>query len=99
MGFDCETDWINIPCATNHNNPKNSTFQNGDPNICVDRICGMVFNSVRTSLGSSSMIVYSFTKPFILRVHTDSTEGTAPQPESNNRGFCLNFMQKPCIRK
>ena len=42
VGFDCKTDWISIPCATN----TLSTSQNGTPNICVDRICGMVFNSV-----------------------------------------------------
>ena len=49
--------------------------------------------------GTASMIVSSFTKPFILQVHTDNTEGSAaPQPaESNNRGFCFNFIQKPCI--
>ena len=124
VGFDCKTDWISIPCATN----TLSTSQNGTPNICVDRICGMVFNSVTTSAGilfyfiltsffiniskmitflisrfffsgTASMIVSSFTKPFILQVHTDNTEGSAaPQPaESNNRGFCFNFIQKPCI--
>ena len=47
VGFDCKTDWISIPCATN----TLSTSQNGTPNICVDRICGMVFNSVTTSAG------------------------------------------------
>ena len=124
VGFDCKTDWISIPCATN----TLSTSQNGTPNICVDRICGMVFNSVTTSAGilffiftiffinillmmitylisrisfsgTASMIVSSFTKPFILQVHTDNAEGSAsPQPaESNNRGFCFNFIQKPCI--
>ena len=40
----CSTDWLSIPCATNTLSP---TVQNpSSAGVCVDRICGMVFNSV-----------------------------------------------------
>jgi len=39
----------------------------------------------------------SFSKPFVLRVHTDSFEGTPDQDtDFSNRGFCLDFVQQPC---
>ena len=44
VGVTCSTDWITIPCATNSNDP---VAQTGTPAVCVDRICGMVFNSVQ----------------------------------------------------
>lgn len=53
---DCITDWITIPCATNTNSP---TAQSGTPTVCVDRICGMVFNSVTTNAGTNSVPVNS----------------------------------------
>ncbi|TRY63236.1 hypothetical protein TCAL_11572 [Tigriopus californicus] len=53
VGTSCNTDWITIPCATNSNSPT----QTGTPSICVDRICGMVFNSVTTAAGSPSVPV------------------------------------------
>ena len=53
---DCNTDWITIPCATNTNFPN---AQSGTPSVCVDRICGMVFNSVTTASGTSSVPVQS----------------------------------------
>ena len=56
VGTTCSTDWITIPCATNSNNP---TTQTGTPSVCVDRICGMVFNSATTSAGSNSVPVTS----------------------------------------
>ena len=52
----CTTDWLTIPCATNTLFP---FAQSGTPANCVDRICGMVFNSVVTAAGSSSVPVYS----------------------------------------
>ena len=52
----CITDWISIPCATNTKFP---FAQSGTPSVCVDRICGMVFNSVNTPAASSSVSVYS----------------------------------------
>ena len=56
VGTDCSTDWITIPCATNTNDPN---AQNGTPTTCVDRICGMVFNSVTTAAGTASVPVSS----------------------------------------
>ena len=40
----CSLDWITIPCATNTLRPDAQT--GGNPTTCVDRICGMVFNSI-----------------------------------------------------
>ena len=51
VGDSCITDWITIPCATNTNSP---TAQSGTPTVCVDRICGMVFNSVTQPSGTAS---------------------------------------------
>ena len=57
VGTSCGTDWITIPCATNSNDP---TAQIGTPNTCVDRICGMVFNSIDSNAaGDASMPVNS----------------------------------------
>ncbi len=56
VGTSCTTDWITIPCATNSNDP---TTQTGTPAVCVDRICGMVFNSATTAAGSPSVPVNS----------------------------------------
>lgn len=56
VGTTCATDWITIPCATNTNDPFTQT---GTPAVCVDRICGMVFNSATTSSGSPSVPVSS----------------------------------------
>ncbi len=52
----CVTDWLTIPCATN---TMNMMVQSGTPTICVDRICGMVFNSVTTPAASPSVPVNS----------------------------------------
>jgi len=93
VGTGCSTDWLTIPCATNTNDP---FAQNGTPVVCVDRLCGMVFNSAQTSAGSANVPVYSFSKPFSIYVHTDSLEGSSSPPESLNRGFCLNYVQQPC---
>lgn len=51
VGTDCSLDWISIPCATN---TLSSTAQTGTPQTCVDRICGMVFNSVTAATGSAT---------------------------------------------
>jgi len=94
VGTQCTTDWLTIPCATNTNDP---FAQNGTPVVCVDRICGQVFNSVQTNNPAAGNVpVYSYAKPFHIYVHTDSTEASSSPPESLNRGFCLNFVQQPC---
>ena len=51
----CNTDWISIPCATNTLSP---TLQNPS-GVCVDRICGMLFNSVATTTTGSAAPVNS----------------------------------------
>lgn len=38
----------------------------------------------------------SYSKPFVLNVHSDSQEGNSVPTESANVGFCLNFVQQPC---
>jgi len=92
----CNKDWLTIPCATNTNSGSNA--QSGSPAVCVDRICGQVFDSVTNPFNPTleARPVYSYSKPFNIYVHTDSTEGSGSPPESLNRGFCLNFVQQPC---
>ena len=48
--------------------------------------------------GFSSYPFSGFRKPFNIVVHTDSTElGADPATgDTNNRGFCLDFVQQPC---
>ena len=82
VGTSCSTDWITIPCATNTNDP---TTQSGTPVVCVDRICGQVFNSATTPNTSPNVPVYSYSKPFNIYVHTDSLEGSSSPTDSNNR--------------
>ena len=53
----CVTDWLTIPCATNTLRP--DAQSGGSPEVCVDRICGMVFNSVTTDFPSPSVPVNS----------------------------------------
>ena len=73
VGDSCITDWLTIPCATNTNNP---LAQTSAPTICVDRICGMVFNSVTASANTISVPVNSmFPLQFyiFLKVSIDNT--------------------------
>lgn len=92
VGTQCTTDWITIPCATNTNDPE---MQTGSPSVCVDRICGMVFNSATTIAGSPSVAVMSFMKPFNIYVHTNNVE-TTTDTDTGNTGFCFDFIQQPC---
>ena len=93
VGNDCSTDYLTIPCATNSNDPY---LQTGTPSVCVDRICGMVFNSARTQSGSPNVPIRSYSKPFNIRVHTDREEGNSNPAEASNRGFCFQYVQQPC---
>ena len=43
-----------------------------------------------------SLLFTGYSKPFNIRVHTDSLEGTSIPSESANRGFCFNYVQQPC---
>ena len=58
---ECNTDWISIPCATNSLRP--DAQSGGSPMVCVDRICGMVFNSVNSDFPSPSVPVNSKYNP------------------------------------
>ena len=51
------------------------------------RICGQVFDSVTNPFNPTleARPVYSYSKPFNIYVHTDSTEGSGSPPESLNR--------------
>ena len=51
VGTDCSTDWLSLPCATNTLSPTAQT----PTAVCVDRICGMVFNSVTQATASSAV--------------------------------------------
>ncbi|KAG7209970.1 hypothetical protein KM043_011559 [Ampulex compressa] len=87
-GAMCQTDWLNIPCATNLGRLPTMSM------MCVDRLCGGTFNAESQNLNASSVI--STVKPFRLIFHTDSTE--APN-DTGNRGFCLNYVQQPCTTR
>ena len=58
-GTTCATDWISIPCATNTLSPTAQSGGTPTGQGCVDRICGMVFNSVLQAAGSSAAPVNS----------------------------------------
>ncbi|ROT76560.1 hypothetical protein C7M84_004855 [Penaeus vannamei] len=84
----CTKDWLTIPCVTDSaTTPVTS---------CQDRLCGDSFNVVE-SRTAGNVVVYSYVKPFVLIYHTDATEGSAVPSEESNRGFCLNYVQQPCV--
>lgn len=85
---ECSKDWLTIPCVSdNSRNPSSN---------CQDRLCGDNLNVIASTTGGN-VRVYSYVKPFFLVYHTDATEGSASPPELNNRGFCLNYVQQPCV--
>ena len=55
--------------------------------MMLSRICGQVFDSVTNPFNPTleARPVYSYSKPFNISVHTDSTEGSGSPPESLNR--------------
>ena len=61
LTLECSTDWISIPCATNSLRP--DAQSGGSPAGCVDRLCGMVFNSVDTDFPNPSVPVNSKYNP------------------------------------
>ena len=107
----CTTDWISIPCATTSTAGSAMQASGSTPGTqdsrpllsllcfsgtCVERICGEVFCSV-TNHPTPSMHcpIYSFVRPFAVRVHLDKDEQDEGTP-ANNRGFCLEYVQQPC---
>eukprot|EP00094_Tigriopus_californicus_P011978 TCALIF_11572-PA protein Name:"Protein of unknown function" AED:0.19 eAED:0.22 QI:148/0.58/0.61/1/0.83/0.84/13/0/679 len=96
----CDTDWLAIPLPYQPGQQIPASGSN-NPNLggCVDRLCGGVFNSVQTqTVGAeaANVALFSFSKPFLVRIHTDGGEGTPNPADTSNRGFCLNYIQQPC---
>ncbi|ODM97145.1 hypothetical protein Ocin01_09540 [Orchesella cincta] len=86
----CPSDWLGIACATD-----TGREQQTDGSSCVDRVCGGTFTSLSGS--TSHAPVYSFSRPFNLRIHFNDFEMSDPRaPDELNRGFCLDFVQQPC---
>jgi len=91
----CNSDWLTIPCASD--NGKAIQSKN---TVCQDRLCGDAFAS---SVTQNSETVISSVRPFRIAVRFDEFETTVPtsvtnvQAQYNNRGFCLNYIQQPCI--
>ncbi|CAL8123174.1 unnamed protein product [Orchesella dallaii] len=86
----CPSDWVGIACATD-----TGREQQTDGSSCVDRVCGGTFTSLSGS--TSHAPVYSFSRPFNLRVHFNDFEMSDPRaPDEYNRGFCIDFVQQPC---
>ncbi|VEN42972.1 unnamed protein product [Callosobruchus maculatus] len=80
----CQADYLIIPMASNVGRPITGAT------TTVDRICGGVLSAEVSTLPSS---VKTNVKPFDLWFHTDGVE--APN-DSDNKGFCLNYIQLPC---
>ena len=45
---------------------------------------------------SSLIFLAGYAKPFIVNVRTNAVEGSGSPADTNNRGFCLNYVQQPC---
>ncbi|XP_042885176.1 uncharacterized protein LOC122261544 [Penaeus japonicus] len=84
----CTKDWLTIPCVT--------ASTTAPVTSCQDRLCGDNLNVVE-SRTAGNVVVYSFVRPFVLIYHTDATEGGAVPSEESNRGFCLDYVQQPCV--
>jgi len=99
VGDNCTTDWVAIPCATTSTHGGAVQFPGSNPGTCVDRMCGEVFCSVTDHPNADApCAVYSYTRPFTVRVHFDTDElGDGEGETADNRGFCLNYVQQPCI--
>ncbi|KAL1517877.1 hypothetical protein ABEB36_001583 [Hypothenemus hampei] len=83
----CPNDYLIIPMATN----VNRMVQGRSPT--VDRICGGVLSADVTT---NPTTVLSTVRPFILAFHTDGLEAPV---DLDNKGFCLNYVQQPCINR
>ncbi|XP_064120934.1 uncharacterized protein LOC135225587 isoform X1 [Macrobrachium nipponense] len=84
----CPFDWLLIPCVSaNSQKPFTS---------CQERLCGDSFNVIESTT-AGNVVVYSQVKPFVLVYHTDDKEETSVPTENDNRGFCLDYVQQPCV--
>ncbi len=41
-------------------------------------------------------LISGFSTPFVINVHTNAVEGSGSPADTNNRGFCLNYIEQPC---
>ncbi|KAF2367174.1 CUB domain [Trinorchestia longiramus] len=80
----CNNDWLTIPCLSENSL---DPFSN-----CQDRICGGAFSITGNNVDE---ILYSFVRPFNIFYHTNGVEEN--DGDTNNRGFCLNYVQQPCL--
>jgi len=83
----CLTDWILIPCATDH---QSTTALQSGGDACASKLCGTTFTSTGTG---GPAPVYSYRKPFEVRVYTNSDEAALAD---GNIGFCLKYQQLSC---
>ncbi|XP_045461940.1 uncharacterized protein LOC123672031 [Harmonia axyridis] len=81
----CQSDYLIIPMVSNVGRPPSG------PSANVDRICGGILSADVTLIPTT---VRSGVKPFRLWFHTDGVE--APT-DRDNKGFCLNYVQQPCM--
>ncbi|XP_043233667.1 uncharacterized protein LOC122387482 [Amphibalanus amphitrite] len=58
-----------------------------------DRHCGGTWAGTNGAQATAPTPAITYMKPYVVRVRFDDTEG---QGETDNRGFSLNFIQKPC---
>ena len=94
----CAFDWLQIPCASNQmNSAIQQTSPATTPALCVSKICGGIFATYTAPLATTPVPVYSYSRPFELRFHSDSAEVSSTTPETGNLGFCLNYVQQPCV--
>ena len=93
----CTNDWLSIPCATTSTAGSSLQAAGSTPETCIERLCGNIFCSVTnnpTNKTPPHCTIYSFVRPFTIRVHLDSDE-TVDGP--HDRGFCFRYVQQPCI--
>ena len=88
----CAADYIVVAGAS-------LTGSDADLGSSKDRFCGQALGYCKkqTSGACTATVgaITSFSKPFLVRIVTDSDEGGTN--EKSNRGFNLVFSQQPCL--
>ncbi|XP_037084949.1 uncharacterized protein LOC119105590 [Pollicipes pollicipes] len=92
-GSQCTFDFLTIDGISQDGLLQSSGQQTGTQNQAFDRHCGGVWAGTNSAQASAPTPAITYMKPYIVRVRFDNTESTG---ESDNRGFSLNFIQKPC---
>jgi len=86
---ECIGDYVQIPGLL----PSGSTAATAFPSILGDRICGDAWTGFPNPTATAATFM-TFTKPFRVGVHFDSTEGSPATTHSN--GFAILYTQKKC---